>query len=711
MKNNTRRYSDSVIGDFITVRELSNAGGELKLKRIADALDAYKSQKKIKDSSHLLGAVRLMNARLPGATFCSRRYGDGINMRHYDRRYADGVIETAKEKIKKAIAKAKQFGNANPRLVKALASMLVILGAGSAAYLASANKVDAAFKAAFSEPYNEKINSNMTYEDPGAERRNWKRWRETKDAAKDSFAWFKKAGEVFKGKKRYDPYPYETSGPKDTDIVIDSLYGMRKAHIDRCYRDNVIAVAKEKTKAALAKAKQFAGKHPRITKALGIMLAALATGSAIAISRAKKQVQPVFEEIGPLAVKQPSMSQPLKEAFGWFNKAESAFDESAKRFSGKKDSAFSKKKIHIDGLLDSAKQKIKSLIDKIKKFKSSYPNLFRALELLLAAVAAGSILGITKYILGVKQAEKRDLEFARLESLKGNVEVMGQDEIDAMDNKDIESALRAHQKNKPYYYYAGKKQEVINRFRQQNPKRAGMTKTEYDRSMKAAQIRDIVKQILYEAIKVKELLKSKIKSMIGMKSEQKPFKIQSRESDIITSMGSKKKQPLAITHDSMPFMDDEGAKRSIAMGLAYKAPGYVANVIITKALHTDFFVKKVDGFAKRLSLFANKHPMIAKLVRVLLKIFDLLLKIRSAVNDIVLASYISSICLFGKEGIDILNKLFGIGVETISDVREFDLTKRNILGMLLTGVREMLISMVRLFGKFVSTQMKPSNAV
>lgn len=710
-----RQYLDDILEDQSkinrcrTVRELSNAGGEIKLKRIADALDAYKSQKNLKDSSRLLGAVRLMNARLPGATFCSRRYGDGINMRHYDRRYADGVIETAKEKIKKAIAKVKQFGNANPRLVKALASMLVILGAGSAAYLASANKVESAFKAAFSEPYNEKINSNTTYEDPGAELRNWKRWDEAIKASKESFAWFKKAGEVFKGKKRYNPY--ETSGPKDTDIVIDSLYGMRKAHIDRCFRDNVIAVAKEKTKAALSKAKQLAGKYPRLTKALGIMLAALATGSAIAISKAKKQVQPVFEEIGPLAVKQPSMSQPLKEAFGWFNKAESVFDESAKRFSGKKDSAFSKKKIHIDGLLDSAKQKIKSLIDKIKKFKSSYPNLFRALELLLAAVAAGSILGITKYILGVKQAEKRDLEFARLESLKGNVEVMGQDEIDAMDNKDIESALNAHQKNKPYYYYAGKKQEVINRFRQQNPKRARMTKTEYDRSMKAAQILDIVKQILYEAIRVKELLKSKIKSKIGISAEQKPFKIQSRESDIITTMGPKRKPPLALTHDNMPFMDDESRKRAIAMGLAYTAPAYVANAIITKALHTDFFVKKVDGFAKKLSLFANKHPMIAKLVRVLLKIFDLLLKIRRTVNDIVLASYFSSICLFGKEGIDILNKLFGIGVETISDVREFEVTNRNLLGMLLTGVRETLIAMVRLFGKFVSTQMKPSNAV
>lgn len=369
--------------------------------------------------------------------------------------------------------------------------------------------------------------------------------------------------------------------------------------------------------------------------------------------------------------------------------------------------------MHIDGILDGAKQKIKSLIDKIKKIKSSYPNLFRTLELLLAAVAAGSILGITKHILGVRQAEKRDLEFARLESLKGNVEVMGQDEIDAMDNKDIESALRAHQKNKPYYYYAGKKQEVINRFRQQNPNKTKMTGTEYTKAMKVAQIRDIVKQILYEAIRVKELLKSKIKSKIGMMSETKPFKTQRRESDIITTMGPKsnKKQPLSLTHDNMPFMDDEKTKRAIAMGLSFKAPAYVANAVITKALHTDFFVKKVDGFAKKLSLFANKHPMIAKLVRVLLKIFDLLLKIRSAVNDIVLASYISSICLFGKEGIDILNKLSGIGIETISDVREFEVTKRNILGMLLTGVRETLIAMVRLFGKFVSTQMNPSNAV
>lgn len=325
-----------------TVRDLANVSNEIKLKRIAEALDAYKSQNNVKDSAKLLGAVRLMNARLPGATFCSRRYGDGINMRHYDRRYADGVIETAKEKIKKAIAKAKQFGNENPRLVRALTTMLVLLGAGSAAYLASQHKVESAFKAAFSEPYYEKIDPNTTYSDPGAESRNWKRWREANNAAKESFAWFKKAGEVFKGKKRYNPY--ETSGPKDTDIVIDSLYGMRKARLDRCYRDNVLAVAKEKTKAALSKAKQLAGEHPRITKALGIMLAALATGSAIAISRAKKQVQPVFEEIGPLAVKQPSMSQPLKEAFGWFNKAESAFDESAKRFSGKKDSAFAKKK-------------------------------------------------------------------------------------------------------------------------------------------------------------------------------------------------------------------------------------------------------------------------------------------------------------------------------------------------------------------------------
>lgn len=707
-----RQYLDDVLEDQSkinrcrTVRELSNAGGEIKLKRIADALDAYKSQKNLKDSARLLGAVRLMNARLPGATFCSRRYGDGINMRHYDRRYADGVIETAKEKIKKAIAKVKQFGNENPRLVRALATMLVLLGAGSA-YLASQNKVEAAFKAAFSEPYYEKIDPNTTYSDPGAERRNWKRWSESRKAAKESFAWFKKAGEVFKGKKRYNPY--ETSGPKDTDIVIDSLYGMRKARLDRCYRDNVIAVAKEKTKAALSKAKQLAGKHPRITKALGIMLAALATGSAIAISRAKKQVQPVFEEIGPLAVKQPSMSQPLKEAFGWFNKAESAFDESAKRFSGKKDSAFAKKKMHIDGILDSAKQKIKSLIDKIKKFKSSYPNLFRALELLLAAVAAGSILGITKHILDVKQAEKRDLEFARLESLKGNVEVMGQDEIDAMDNKDIESALKAHQKNKPYYYYAGKKKEVINRFKQQNPGRSGMTKTEYDRAMKTAQISDIVKQILYEAIRVKELLKSKIKSKIGMKAE--PFKTQSRESDIITTMGPKKKPPLALTHDGISFIDNERIKRTIAYGAAFKAPTYIANAVIIKALHTDFFVKKIDSFAKKLSLFANKHPIIAKLVRILLKIFDLLLKIRYAVNDIVLASYLANILLFGKKGIEILNNPLGLNIEEIGDVRDFEITKRNILGMLLTGVRETLIAMVRLFGKFVSTQMKPSNAV
>lgn len=200
-----------------TVRELADVSNEIKLKRIADALDAYKSQNNIKDSAKLLGAVRLMNARLPGATFCSRRYGDGINMKHYVYSHSDSLA----------------LNDANVR---------------------------------------------------------------------------------------------------------------RRAILDRCYRDGVIAIAKDKVKSALSKAKQLASKHPRLTKALSIMLAALATGSAIAIARARKQVQPVFESIGPDAQKQPEVLKTLKEAFGWFKKSESAFNENAKRFSGKKDSALVKKK-------------------------------------------------------------------------------------------------------------------------------------------------------------------------------------------------------------------------------------------------------------------------------------------------------------------------------------------------------------------------------
>lgn len=56
-----------------TIRELADVCKEIRLKRIADALDSYKSQNNIKDSAKLLGAARLMKARLPGATFCSRR--------------------------------------------------------------------------------------------------------------------------------------------------------------------------------------------------------------------------------------------------------------------------------------------------------------------------------------------------------------------------------------------------------------------------------------------------------------------------------------------------------------------------------------------------------------------------------------------------------------------------------------------------------------
>lgn len=375
--------------------------------------------------------------------------------------------------------------------------------------------------------------------------------------------------------------------------------------------------------------------------------------------------------------------------------------------------------MHIDGILDGAKQKIKSLINKIKKFKSSYPSLFKALEMLLAAIMAGSILGITKYVLEVKQAEKRELEFSRLESLKGTVEVMGQDEIDAMDNKDIERSLNAYNKNKPYYYYAGKRQEIINKFRYQNPKKTKMTGAEYTKAMKGAQIRDIVKQILYEAINVKELLKSKIKSKIGMKAEQKPFKIQARESDIVTTIGPKRKPPLALTHDSFLHSDTEtswsstGKKLAGVVGIkAIKSiPERAVNFVAQRALRTDFFVKKVDSLAKKLTLFANKHPMIAKIIRVLIKISEILFKIRNAVNNAVVSVYAANIIAFDREGLEISNRLFGLDVRSFTDMTDLEITKRGALGVLLIGVKETLIAMLRVFGKFVSTQMRPSNAV
>lgn len=374
--------------------------------------------------------------------------------------------------------------------------------------------------------------------------------------------------------------------------------------------------------------------------------------------------------------------------------------------------------MHIDGILDGAKQKIKSLINKIKKFKSSYPSLFKALEMLLAAIIAGSILGITKYVLEVKQAEKRDLEFARLESLKGNVEVMGQDEIDAMDNKDIERSLNAYNKNKPYYYYAGKRQEIINKFRYQNPQKTKMTGVEYTKAMKVAQIRDIVKQILYEAIIVKSLLKTKFMAKVGLPINGPAQRIKPKESDIVTTI-SPRKRVLALTHDSFLHSDTETSWSSTGKKLAgfvgIKAiksiPERAVNFVAQRALRTDFFVKKVDSLAKKLTLFANKHPMIAKIVRVLIKISEILFKIRNAVNNAVVSVYAANVIAFDREGLELSNMLFGLDVRSFTDMTDLEITKRGALGVLLIGVKETLIAMLRVFVNFVSTQMRPSNAV
>ncbi len=374
--------------------------------------------------------------------------------------------------------------------------------------------------------------------------------------------------------------------------------------------------------------------------------------------------------------------------------------------------------MHIDGILDGAKQKIKSLINKIKKFKSSYPSLFKALEMLLAAIMAGSILGITKYVLEVKQAEKRELDFSRLESLKGTVEFMGQDEIDAMDNKDIESALKAYQKNKPYYYYEGKRQEIINKFRYQNPNKTKMTGAEYTKAMKSAQIRDIVKQILYEAINVKSLLKTKFRAKVGLPINEPTQRIKRKGSDIETTIVPRKRV-LALTHDSFLHSDTEtswsstGKKLAGVVGIkAIKSiPERAVNFVAQRALQTDFFVKKVDFLAKKLTLFANKHPMIAKIIRILIKISEILFKIRNAVNNAVVSVYAANVIAFDREGLELSNRLFGLDLRSFTDMTDLEITKRGALGVLLIGVKETLIAMLRVFGNFVSTQMRPSNAV
>ena len=192
---------------------------------------------------------------------------------------------------------------------------------------------------------------------------------------------------------------------------------------DRMYRDGVLDIAKEKVKNAIAATKKFAKNNPRATAALSALLVALGTGSAIAISRAMKAAKAaadpnsVFESIGPQSgASVAPMSDKLKDAFKWSEKAQKSFDDKFSKFSTdkKKDTMYRMDRYFVDGVLDKAKEKIKNAIARVKQFGQNHPRLTKALASLLVAVSAGSVVGIVK----AKKALANEVEYIEAEEKK-----------------------------------------------------------------------------------------------------------------------------------------------------------------------------------------------------------------------------------------------------------------------------------------------------